>query len=87
MNRQPRKSRLSIDVSDEEKMMIKMWAARQKRSISGFVMACVRDHMPCQLSHEPNTETRQALEESSRGEGIETFDSVDEFWKSLGRTF
>ena len=86
MDRQPRKSRLSIDVSDEEKMMVKMWAARQKRSISDFVMACVRDHMPCQLNHEINAETKRALAESAKGEGVETFDSLDDFWKSLGRT-
>jgi hypothetical protein len=85
MNRQSRKSRLSIDVSEEEKIMIKMWAARQKRSISDFVMTCVRDHMPCQLSHAPNAETKAALAESAKGEGVETFDSLEDFWKSLKR--
>lgn len=85
MHPRSKKTRLSIDISEEEKMMIKMWATRQNRSISDFVIACVRERMPCQMSHELNEETKVALEESSRGEGVETFDSLDSFWKSLGR--
>ena len=79
-----RRSRLSIDIPTEEQALIKMWAASQKRSISDFVLSCVRERMPCRLTHEPNDETATTLRESRSEKDVLSFDSPLEMFKYLG---
>lgn len=83
------KVRLVISCTEEEKMYIKMLAARNKKTVSEYLLDYPRTEMPkcggrhCALNHEPNKETKRALKESREGKG-EIFDSVNDFWKSLG---
>ena len=85
----PHKVRLSVDCTEEEKMYIKMLAAKEKKTISEFLLVYPRSKKPkakvpsCSRSHEPNEETKTALRESREGKG-EIFESLDDFWKAMG---
>lgn len=77
--------RLAIDCTREERKYIKMYASFEDMTLNEFVMDCVRDRIShCQESHIPNAETAAALDASERGEGIIAFDSIDDFFKSMG---
>jgi hypothetical protein len=80
-----KKARLSIDCTLEERRYIKMLAAREDKTISEYLLSLARARMPtCTLSHTPNDETIAAIEDSEKGNGIEKFESLEEFWKSMG---
>lgn len=86
-----KKARLSIDCSTQERTQIKIAASLFDMSITEFVMQCVKkeieqiDLAECHLckihGREPNAETVKALEESERGEGLNSYDSVEEMFK------
>ena len=84
MSHVERRSRLSIDIPLEEKLLLKMWATSQNKSISDLVLSCVREHMPCGVKHVPNAETRKDLEAGKDGKGTVTFDSPLEMFNYLG---
>ena len=80
----PEKVRLAIDCSPEERKYIKIYASYEDMTINEFVMACVRERMnKCKHSHIPNAETAAVLDASERGENIITFNSIDDFFKSM----
>ncbi len=82
----PEKVRLAIDCSPEERKYIKMYASFEYKTLNEFVMDCVRERInKCNRSHIPNDETAEALDASERGEGIISFDSIDDFFKSMER--
>lgn len=90
--KQTHKARLSIDCTSEEKMYIKMLAAKKHMTISEYFLSFARQEMPqctghhCTKSHEPNEETARVLRETKRGENIESHDSLEDFWKAMGMT-
>jgi hypothetical protein len=78
------KVRLAIECSREQRKYIKMYASYEDKTINEFVMDCVIELInPCKHSHVPNAETAAALDASERGEGIISFDSIDDFFKSM----
>ena len=80
------KVRLAIDCSSEERKYIKMYASYEDMTLNEFVMDCVRERInKCTRSHVPNAETAEALDASERGEGLISFDSIDDFFKSMER--
>lgn len=82
-----RGARLTIDCSSEQKKKIKMLAAAKEMSITDFILQLFEEkYNRCSLglSHVPNDETRDSIEASERGEGIERFDSIDDLFKNLG---
>lgn len=80
----PKKARLSVDCTIAERRYIKMLAAREDKTISEYLLGLARAQMPqCTLSHEPNAKTKESIEETERGNGIERFESMDDFWKSM----
>lgn len=80
----PKKVRLAIDCSPEERKYIKMYASYEDMTLNEFVMKCVRERISqCNHSHIPNAQTAAALDASERGEGIISFDSIDDFFKSM----
>ena len=82
---QHKKARLSVDCSFEERRYIKMLAAREDKTISEYLIGLAKAQMPhCTKSHILNEKTKSSIEESERGEGIEHYDSLDNFWKSMG---
>lgn len=38
----------------------------------------------CKQSHVPNDETAYVLKETDEGKNLTEYDTLDEFWKSLG---
>lgn len=77
------KVRLSVDCTEEERMYIKMLAARSHMTISEYLLSFARQEMPkCTRSHEPNEETEIAL--GKPGENFDLFDTVDQFWDAMG---
>lgn len=77
------KVRLSVDCTEEERMYIKMLAAKKRMTISEYLLSLASKEMPrCARSHEPNEATAHAMRESEE-EG-EVFESVSEFWDAMG---
>lgn len=77
------KVRLTVECSFDERTYIKMLAAKKHMTISEFLLSSVREMIPCNPSHEPNTETREALNESREGK-LKSYKTLDEFWKAMG---
>ncbi len=82
-----RETRLTIDCSAEQKKKIKMLAASREMSITDFMLELVEEKYtwcPLGLRHIPNIETISSIEASERGEGVKSFNSMDELFKDLG---
>jgi len=82
-----REARLTIDCSSEQKKKIKMLAASKEMSITDFMLQLVEEKYtwcPLGLSHIPNAETIAAIEASDRGEGIKSFESLEDMFEDLG---
>lgn len=81
----PEKVRLAIDCTSEERKYMKMYASFEEMTLNEFVLDCVRERMnQCKRSHKPNAATAAALDASEKGEGIISYDSIDDFFKSMG---
>lgn len=81
-----REARLTIDCSAEQKRKIKMLAASRDMSITDFMLELVEEKYtwcPLGLSHIPNSETIASIEESERGKGVKSFESMDDLYKDL----
>lgn len=85
------KVRMSIDVTKELHQLIKYTAAFEKQSIKDFVIEAIRDRLKEKVEaqqqalaaqyKELSALTRLTLEKSDRGEELETYESVDAFFK------
>ncbi len=63
---------------------MKIYAAHEDQTLNEFVMESVRMRMSeCVHSHEPNRETRAALDATERGEDLIAYKSLEDFFKSL----
>lgn len=83
----PREARLTIDCSSEQKKKIKLLATAKGMTITGFILQLVEEKYtwcPLGLSHLPNAETIASMEASEKGEGVQSFNSVDDLFKDLG---
>ncbi len=85
-----KKVRLSVDCTEQERMYIKMIATKNHMTISEYLLSFARKEMPkcgghhCKKIHEPNKETAKVLMETDRGENLTEYETMDEFWDSLG---
>ena len=67
-----------------------MLAAKEKKSMSEYLLSFPRSYMPscdfpsCDGIHSPNKETEQVLKETDEGVNLESHDSLDDFWNSMG---
>ena len=77
------KVRLTVECSSEERSYIKMLAAKKDMTISEFLLASVRKVLPRKSDRKPNAKTIKALKESREGT-LESYDTVEEFWKAVG---
>jgi len=75
------KSRLVITCTEEEKVYVKMLAAKERMTISEYLLSFPRKNMP-----KPRLDklTKNVLRESERGENLEHHETIDDFWKSMG---
>lgn len=87
---QTKKVRLSVDCTEQERAYIKMLAAKRRLTISDYLLSFARKEMPkcggrhCKQSHEPNEETAKVLRETDKGENLVEYETLDDFWDSLG---
>ncbi|MFA6527317.1 MAG: hypothetical protein WCT20_02745 [Candidatus Babeliales bacterium] len=79
-----KRSRLSIDIPLEERLWLKVLAASQHTSINDLVLSCIREHLPCKVTHIPNKKTAASLAKSDRETDSATFESPSEMFKYLG---
>lgn len=95
MRQEHKKVRLSVDCTEEERMYIKMIATKKHMTISEYLLTFARKEMPqtlksqcgghhCKQSHEPNEETAKVLKETDRGENLTEYETLEDFWSSLG---
>ena len=85
--------RMSIDVPKELHQLVKYTVAFEKQSIKDFVINAIRDQLKKKVEaqqqalaaqyKELSELTRITLEKSDRGEELETYESVDAFFKHL----
>lgn len=73
--------KISIDVSEEERIYIKMIAAKKKMTISEFIMSYVRPNIP---HSEPNLETKKAMRDIEENKNLTRYKTVDDFWDDMG---
>jgi hypothetical protein len=83
------KVRLVIECSKEEHKRIKMLASYTGKSMRVYIMDCVKSSIaatPKKITqgNVPNEKTSKALKESERGEGLVSYESLDEMFKDLG---
>ncbi len=80
----PKKVRLAIECTPEERKYMKMIAAHEEMTLNEFVLECVRQKIfECTRPHTPNKNTIQALKEAEKGEGLIQYDSIDDFLRSM----
>ncbi len=75
------RTKISVDLSEEEKTYIKMIAAKKNITISEFVMSYVRPNIPHSV---PNPETKKAMEEIENNKNLTRYKTVDDFWADMG---
>lgn len=79
------KVRLSVDCTENERMYIKMLAAKEKKTISEYLMTLAREQMPKKIrSKIPNEETEKVLRDTENGKNLVTHKSIQDFWKAMG---
>lgn len=91
-NRYSEKTRLVLTCTEDEKVYIKMLAAKERKTISEYLLSFPRARMPksacnfpgCNGIHKPNKLTEKVLRESEKGENLEHHESLEDFWKSMG---
>lgn len=83
MGAQPQAHRIkiSVDVSEEERIYIKMIAAKNKMTISEFIMSFVRPNIP---HSEPNAETKKAMKDIKENNNLTRYKNIDDFWTDMG---
>jgi hypothetical protein len=78
-----KKVRLSVDCTPEERMYIKMLAARNHMTISDYMISLARLEMPSR--HKVlNDETEKTLKDTDLGIGLTSCKDLDDFWNKMG---
>jgi len=88
----PKKTRLVLSCTEEEKKYIKILAAIENKTISDYLLDAPRKKIPnvkchipgCDGYHIPNDETAKVLMETEAGINLESHDSLDGFWEAMG---
>lgn len=77
---QTKKAKINIDCTPDERVYIKMLAAKAHTTISEYMLSHVRSEFP---QKRPNKETLEAMQEIDDGGGIEC-ESIADFWQKMG---
>lgn len=84
------RKRLVISCTEEEKMFVKMLAAKNRMSMSEYLLLPAHKAMSktcarhCTKNHVPNEETAKVLRDLDAGGDLQEHETLDDFWKSLG---
>ena len=83
MTAQPHAHRvkITIDVTEDERIYIKLLATKKKKTISEFIMSFVRPSIP---HDEPNAETRAAMRDVKEKKNLTRCNYIKEFWQVVG---
>ena len=73
--------KVTIDVSENERIYIKMLATKKKMTISEFIMSFVRPNIP---HDEPNPETQKAMRDVDERKNLTHCNSIEDFWLAVG---
>ncbi|MBS0622509.1 MAG: hypothetical protein JSR80_06090 [Verrucomicrobia bacterium] len=73
--------KVTIDVSEDERIYIKMLAAKKKMTVSDLIMSFVRPNIP---HDQPNAETEKAMRDVDEGKNLIHCKTIEEFWSALG---
>ncbi|BBI16274.1 hypothetical protein [Neochlamydia sp. S13] len=73
------KVRMTIECTPEERVYIKILAAKAHLNLSELVLSYLRKDFPCT----PNKETLAAMKELDEGGGM-VYKSMDDFWENMG---
>ena len=77
--------KISVDVSEEERIYIKMIAAKKNMTISEFIMSFVRPNIPrSKTNSKPNAETKKAIKDIKENKNLTRYKTVDDFWADMG---
>ena len=80
------KVKMTIECTLDERIYIKMLAAKSRLTLSEFLLSYVRSDFPKEKKlkeKKPNKTTLDAIQESKEGKGIKC-DSIEDFWKKMG---
>jgi hypothetical protein len=88
----PERTRLVLSCTEEEKRYIRVLAAIENKTVSDYLLDGPRKKIPsvkcdfpeCNGVHEPNEETAKVLRETDAGIGLESHESLEDFWKAMG---
>jgi len=78
---QAHRIKISVDVSEEERTYIKMIAAKNKMTISEYIMSFIRPNLP---HAKPNAETKKAMKDIEKNKNLTRYKNVDDFWADMG---
>lgn len=81
-------TKITVTCSIEQRKEIRMLAAQEDKSMNEFLISLVEERKKrCLLceSYEPNAVTIQTMQETDRGENLERYKDINDFWKSIGR--
>lgn len=84
-----REAKITVTCSIKQRREIRMLAAQEDKSMNEFLLSLVEERKKrCPLcdTYEPNALTEQVMQETDRGENLERYEDLNEFWKSIGRT-
>lgn len=79
--------RISLVCSAEQRKKIRMLAAQEDKSMNEFLLSLVEEkekRCPLCETYGPNELTIKTMEEADRGENLEHYDNIDDFWKAMG---
>lgn len=74
------KVKMTIECTLDERMYIKMLAAKAHKNLSEFILSYVREDFPQDI---PNKETMQAIQDTKDGKTIRC-ESLKDFWDKMG---
>lgn len=75
------KVKMTIECTLDERIYIKMLAARAHLNLSEFILSYVRSDFP--KEKKPNKKTMEAIREGRKGKGI-ACKSLEDFWSKMG---
>lgn len=78
------KTKVTFDCSVEEKIYIKMLAAKANMTLGEFVLSYLRADFPSK-ERKPNKTTLLAHKEAMEGRGT-SHETMDDFWNDMGVT-
>ncbi|MCX6990941.1 MAG: hypothetical protein NTX49_07775 [Chlamydiae bacterium] len=75
------KVKMTIECTLDERIYIKMLAAKAHLNLSEFLLSYVRSDFP--KKKKPNKKTLEAMKEGRKGKGI-ACESLEDFWDKMG---